>query len=75
MRDREKVMRDMHSKESAQKIIEAIRIHYNYCREHSVLKKTPAEQAGIKLDLSGNRVESLMRLAAKANNESAMLSI
>ena len=31
MRDREKVMRGMHSKESAQKIIEAMRIHYNYC--------------------------------------------
>lgn len=63
MRDREKVMRGMHSKESAQKIIEAMRIHYNYCRVHSQLGKTPAEQAGIKLDLSGNKIESLMRMA------------
>jgi putative transposase len=65
MRDREKVMRGMHSAESAQKIIEAMRIHYNYCREHSKLGTTPAEQAGIKLELGENKVESLMRLAAK----------
>jgi hypothetical protein len=52
------------SKESAQKIIEAMRIHYNYCREHSQLGKTPAEQAGIKLDLKDNKIESLMRIAA-----------
>ncbi len=65
MRDREKVMRGMHSKESAQKIIEAMRIHYNYCREHSKLGKTPAEQCGINLPIQSNRIESLMRLAAK----------
>jgi putative transposase len=65
MRDREKVMRGMHSKESAQKIIEAMRIHYNYCREHSNLGTTPAEQAGIKLDLGENKVESLIRMASK----------
>jgi len=65
MRDREKVMRGMHSKESAQKIIEAMRIHYNYCREHSQLEKTPAQQAGINVPMEGNRIESLMRLAAR----------
>ena len=65
MRDREKVMRGMHSKESAQKIVEAMRIHYNYCREHSQLGKTPAEQAGIKLELGNTRVESLIRMASK----------
>ena len=64
MRDREKVMRGMHSKESAQKVVEAMRIHYNYCREHSRPDRTPAEQAGISLDLSVNKNESLMRLAA-----------
>ena len=50
MRDREKVMRGMHSKESAQKLIEAMRIHYNYCWTHSKLWTTLAEQAGIKLE-------------------------
>lgn len=67
MRDREKVMRGMHSKESAQKIIEAIRINYNYCREHKALGgKTPAQAAGVKFDApdSGTRIESLIRMAA-----------
>jgi putative transposase len=67
IRDREKVMRGMQKKESAQKIIEAMRIHYNYCREHSQLGKTPVEQAGIKLDLAGNKIENLIRLAAIKN--------
>jgi hypothetical protein len=65
MRDREKVMRGMHTAESAQKIIEAMRIHYNYCRTHSKLGMTPAEQAGLKLPLEHGRIESLIRLAAK----------
>jgi transposase-like protein len=65
MRDREKVMRGMHSKESAQKVIEAMRIYYNYCREHSKLGKTPAEQAGVKLQLGENRIESLLRMASR----------
>jgi hypothetical protein len=55
----------MQKKESAQKIIEAMRIHYNYCREHSTLGKTPAEQAGIKLNLESNRVGNLIRLATQ----------
>jgi hypothetical protein len=39
IRDREKVMRGMQTKETSQKIIEAMRIHYNYIRVHSILKK------------------------------------
>ncbi len=65
VRDREKVMRGMNTKESAQKIIEAMRIHYNFCREHSKLGKTPAEQAGIKLELGQNKIENLIRLASQ----------
>jgi putative transposase len=48
IRDREKVMRGMQTKATAQKIIEAMRIHYNYCREHSRFKKTPAQRAGVQ---------------------------
>ncbi|TLX69386.1 MAG: transposase [Thaumarchaeota archaeon] len=50
VRDREKVMRGMQTKVSAQKIVEAMRIHYNYVREHSSLGKTPAEECGIKIE-------------------------
>jgi transposase-like protein len=64
IRDREKVMRGMQTKATAQKVVEAMRIHYNYSREHQTLHKTPAQQAGIKLDLEGSKIESLIRLAA-----------
>jgi hypothetical protein len=39
-----------------------MRIRNNFCREHSTLGKTPAEQAGINLNLQGNKVESLIRI-------------
>lgn len=64
IREREKVMRRMQTKETSQKIIEAIRIYYNYVRLHSTLNKTPAQKAGIQLDLQGNKIETLVRLAA-----------
>ena len=63
IREREKVMRGMQTKDSAQKIIDAMRIHYNFAKIHSSLKKTPAEQAGIDLQLGENKIKSLMELA------------
>ncbi len=65
MRDREKVMRGMDHRESAQKLIDAYRIHYNFVRGHGSIGKTPAEKAGIKLDLGENKIENLIRLASK----------
>jgi len=64
-RDREKVMRGMDHKESAQKLIDAYRIHYNFIRNHGSIKQTPAEKAGIKLDLGQNKIENLIKLASK----------
>jgi len=64
-RDRERVMRGMDHKDSAQKLIDAYRIHYNFIREHGSIKKTPAEQAGVKLDLGQNKIENLIKLASK----------
>jgi transposase InsO family protein len=64
IREREKVMRGMQTKETSQKIVEAMRIHYNYLRVHSTLNKTPAQKAGIQLDLRGNKIEGIIRLAA-----------
>jgi len=57
-------MSGMHTATSAQRIIEAMRIHYNFCKEHEALGKTPAQKAGIQLDLQENKVEALFRLAA-----------
>ncbi len=47
MKDSEKVMRGMHTAASAQKVIDAMRIHYNFCREHEALWETPAQRAGL----------------------------
>ncbi len=68
MRDREKVMRGMNTRESSQKIIEAMRIHYNFVRDHSSLGKTPAEQAGIKMDLGENKIRGLIELASSSKS-------
>ena len=57
-------MRGMYHKESAQKLIDAYRIHYNFIRKHGSIKKTPAEQAGIKLDLGANKIENLIKMAS-----------
>jgi hypothetical protein len=60
------------SKESEQKIIEAIRINFNYCREHSALGITPAAKAGVKLEL-GDKIESLIRMAAPQRRQQQWL--
>jgi hypothetical protein len=64
VRDREKVMRGMDHRESAQKLIDAIRIHYNFVREHNSIKKTPAEQAAFLKNL----VKELKIKAEKMGN-------
>ena len=63
IREREKVMRGMQTRETAQKVVDAIRINYNFVRGHSTIGKTPAEKAGIKLNLGENKIENLIRLA------------
>ena len=64
MREREKIMHGMNTRDSAQKIIEAMRIHYNFCREHSKLGKTPAEASGIKIE-GENKLLTLIQNANK----------
>lgn len=74
VRDREIVMRGLDKQTTAQDLVGAMRIHYNFIRPHMALEnKTPAEKAGIKLQLGQNKVESLMRLAAINKNEIAQL--
>lgn len=68
-RDREVVMRGMDSKDSAQKLIDAYRTHYNFVREHGSIKKTPAEQAGLRIDLGQNKIEGLIKLASKISTK------
>lgn len=74
VRDREIVMRGLDKQKTAQDLVDAMRIHYNFIRPHMALEnKTPAEKAGIKLQLGQNKVESLMRLAAVNKNDIAQL--
>ena len=64
MRDRETVMRGLDNADAAQELLDAMS-HYNFIRPHQALKgQTPAEVAGINLNLGENRVEYLMRQAA-----------
>lgn len=60
-------MRGMNTRDSSQKTIDAFRIHYNFVREHSTIKQTPAENAGIKLDLGKNKIQTLIKLATNTN--------
>jgi hypothetical protein len=62
-------MRGMQTRETAQKVVDAMRINYNFGREHSTIKKMPAEKACIKLQLGENKIEKLIRLAAKNKNK------
>jgi transposase-like protein len=64
VRDRETVMRGIDNAEAAQELIDAMRIHYNFIRVNQAINQTPAEAAGINLNLGENKVESLMRQAA-----------
>jgi transposase-like protein len=65
VRDRETVMRGLDTPEAAQELMDAMRIHYNFIRPNQAIGgQTPAEAAGINLNLGENKVESLMRQAA-----------
>jgi len=66
VRERTKVMRGLDRDETAQTMMDANRIYYNYLRPHQALKgKTPAEKAGIDLKLEGNKWEGLIRQAKR----------
>jgi len=54
-RERDKVMRGLENKETASQMLENYRTYYNFVREHSVLGKTPSEEAGINLELGRNK--------------------
>lgn len=46
-------------------------IHYNFIRNHGSTGQTPAEKAGIKLELGQNKIESLIRLATRTHDKSS----
>jgi hypothetical protein len=65
IRDRETIMRGLDNAEAAQQLVDAMRIHYNFIRPNQAIGgQTPAEAAGISLNLGENKIENLMRQAA-----------
>jgi hypothetical protein len=69
VRDREVVMRGMDHKESAQELLEAMRIYHNYIIPHQGLDgKTPAEESGIKIE-GNNKWMTLMKNASKETTD------
>jgi hypothetical protein len=72
MRDRETVMRGLDTAKKSQELVDAMRIHYNFIRPHQAIgNQTPAEAAGINLQLGENKVENLMRQAAIRQKENS----
>jgi transposase-like protein len=68
IRERMKVMRGLNTDDSAERMLEANRLYYNYLRPHQTLKGgTPAEKAGIDLGLDGNRWHQLIGQAARTH--------
>jgi transposase-like protein len=51
IRERIKIMRGFHSPQSAERILNLFVIWYNFLRVHQGIGMTPAEKAGVKLDL------------------------
>ena len=49
-------------------IPEGQRIYYNHICEHQALKKTPAQAAGLDLNLGKNKWESLIKKASKSES-------
>jgi transposase-like protein len=62
VRDREKTMRGIDNEDSAKVFIDGFRVYYNYIRPHKGLNgRTPAQEAGIDLDLGRNRWMGLIK--------------
>ena len=70
IRERVKVMRGLGNDQSAQRIADGNKLYYNYLRPHQTLEgKTPAEKAGIDLQLKGNKWENLIKKAKQTKKE------
>lgn len=69
IRQRTEIMRGFKSLESGDETLDLIDIDYNFITPNKVLDgRTPAEAAGIKLDLGRNRLLSLIRRSSVGGN-------
>ncbi len=63
MRERDKTLRGYKKNETADALIQGFADYYNFVREHQKLGTTPAEKAGINLNLGENRWLDLLRMS------------
>lgn len=72
-----KSKRGLGNDKSAQEFADANRIYHNYIRPHSGLpdKKTPAEAAGLDLNLGKNKIHDLIVKSATPNNFATQLGL
>lgn len=66
LKDRLKTQRALDNDASAQIMVDAIKLNYNFNRPHMALGgRTPAEAAGLELQLDGNRWKKLINRASR----------
>ena len=69
IRERNKVMRGFNGNQTAQALLDGLRVYYNFVRPHmGIGNNTPAEKANIDLKLGENRWLSLLKKAAEHKN-------
>jgi len=65
VREREKVMRGMQNNETAKVLMDGFRNYYNVLRPHmGIDNSTPAEMAGLNLELGRNKIQNLIKQSA-----------
>jgi len=71
LKSRTVTMRGLDNDDSAQVMVDAIRLNYNFTRPHMALGGlTPAQVAGLDLQLNGNRWKELIRRSSITENTS-----
>ena len=65
VREREKVMRGMQNNDTAKILMDGFRNYYNILRPHmGIDNSTPAEKAGLNLELGRNKIQNLIKQSA-----------
>jgi hypothetical protein len=49
--------------------IDTRKMCYNFVRKHESVKQTPAEKAGVNLELGNNKIENLIKLASRTKKQ------
>jgi len=63
-------MRGMQNEETAKLMMEAFKNYYNFIRPHQALHGlTPAEMAGLDLELGGNKWKGLIEIAVTSKEK------